>query len=205
MEHEANGDMGYEWLKTNSAGSGPYMLRAWKANDSIVLEEVEGYWGGDVALKRVFVRHVPESASRRLLVENGDADIARRLTPNDAEAIAANPELKLFEEQRGRIYYLGANQKHEALAKPEVVAGAQISHRLRRHGELDPEGPVRRPPGLFADRLPRRARGKALQARRREGEGASRPGRLPGRLRRRDLRPQRISLPSTSRSPSRTR
>src|SRR5687767_5762697 len=44
MEHEANGDMGYEWLKTNSAGSGPYMLRAWKANDSIVLEEVEGYW-----------------------------------------------------------------------------------------------------------------------------------------------------------------
>ena len=38
MEHEANGDMGYEWLKTNSAGSGPYMLRSWKAADSIVLE-----------------------------------------------------------------------------------------------------------------------------------------------------------------------
>ncbi len=121
MEHEASGDMGYEWLKTNSAGSGPYQLRGWKPNDSIVLEEVENYWGGDVALKRVFVRHVPESASRRLLVEQGDADIARRLSPNDAQAIAANAELKLFEEQRGRIYYLGANQKHEALAKPEVV------------------------------------------------------------------------------------
>ena len=115
MEHEANGDFGYEWLKTNSAGSGPYMLRAWKPNDSIVLEEVEGYWGGDVALKRVFVRHVPELASRRLLLEKGDIDIARRMSPNDAQAIAANPELKLFEEQRGRIFYLGANQKHEAL------------------------------------------------------------------------------------------
>ena len=27
MAHEANGDFGYEWLKTNSAGSGPYRLR----------------------------------------------------------------------------------------------------------------------------------------------------------------------------------
>ncbi len=64
---------------------------------------------------------MPELASRRLLLEQGDVDIGRRLSPNDAQAIAANPELKLFEEQRGRIYYLGANQKHEALDKLEVV------------------------------------------------------------------------------------
>jgi peptide/nickel transport system substrate-binding protein len=121
MEHEANGDMGYEWLKTNSAGSGPYMLRSWKAADSIVLDRVDGYWGGDVALKRVFVRHVPESATRRLQVEQGDADIARRLPPNDAEAIAANADLQLSDQPRGLVYYLGANQKYEPLAKPKVV------------------------------------------------------------------------------------
>jgi len=121
MAHEANGDMGYEWLKTNSAGSGPYMLRAWKANDSIVLEGVDGYWGGEVALKRVFVRHVPEPATRRLMVEQGDADVARRLPPNDAAAIAANPELQLFAEERGRIFYLAGNQKNEILAKPKVM------------------------------------------------------------------------------------
>ncbi|MGH6922410.1 MAG: ABC transporter substrate-binding protein [Propylenella sp.] len=121
MEHEANGDMGYEWLKTNSAGSGPYMLRSWKAADSILLERVDGYWGGDVALKRVFVRHVPEAATRRLQVEQGDADVARRLPPNDAEAIAANADLQLSDQPRGLIYYLGANQKHEVLSKPQVV------------------------------------------------------------------------------------
>jgi peptide/nickel transport system substrate-binding protein len=122
MEHEANGDMGYEWLKTHSAGSGAYELRSWEANDSIVLEaDDDGYWGDDVALQRVFVRHVPEAATRRLMVEQGDADIARRLPPNDAAAIGANPELQLFEEQRGRIFYLGANQKYEPLANPKVV------------------------------------------------------------------------------------
>lgn len=120
-EHESNGDFGYEWLKTNSAGSGPYMLRSWKAADSIVLERVDGYWGGDVALARVFVRHVPEAATRRLQVEQGDADIARRLPPNDAEAIAANAALQLSDQPRGLVYYLGANQKYEPLANPKVV------------------------------------------------------------------------------------
>src|SRR5918993_2802687 len=28
-EHEQDGDMGHGWLKTNSAGSGPFKLRAW--------------------------------------------------------------------------------------------------------------------------------------------------------------------------------
>jgi peptide/nickel transport system substrate-binding protein len=121
LEHEVDGDMGYEWLKTNSAGSGPYMLRSWKPADSIVLERVDGYWGGDVALSRVFVRHVPEPATRRLQLEQGDIDIARRLTPNDAEAIAGNSDLQLSDQPRGLVYYLGANQKHEALAKPKVV------------------------------------------------------------------------------------
>lgn len=121
MEHEQNGDMGYEWLKTNSAGSGPFQLRSWKPNDSIILEGVDGYWGGDVAMKRVFIRHVPEGATRRLLLEQGDVDAARRLPPNDAQAIAANPELKLLEEQRGRIFYLAGNQKNEILAKPQVM------------------------------------------------------------------------------------
>ena len=58
MAHEANGDLGYEWLKTHSAGSGPFMLRSWKPSDSIVLEAPEGdYWMGERAMKRVYVRH----------------------------------------------------------------------------------------------------------------------------------------------------
>ncbi len=35
MEHEANGDFGYEWLKTHYAGSGPFTIRDWRANRAI--------------------------------------------------------------------------------------------------------------------------------------------------------------------------
>ena len=122
MAHEANGDLGYEWLKTHSAGSGPFMLRSWKPSDSIVLEAPEGdYWMGERAMKRVYVRHVAEPSAQRLLLEKGDIDIARKLTPGDIEAVAKNPDISILEEQRGRIFYLAANQKNEALAKPQVM------------------------------------------------------------------------------------
>jgi hypothetical protein len=69
MAHEADGDLGYEWLKTNSAGSGPYRLRQYRPSDSYVLEAVPGNWRGDPPLARVFVRHVAEPATQRLLIE----------------------------------------------------------------------------------------------------------------------------------------
>jgi peptide/nickel transport system substrate-binding protein len=123
LSHEENGDMGYNWLKTHSAASGPFMLRAWKPNDSLVLEKPEGfdYFNGKVALRRVYVRHVPESSAQRLLLEKGDIDIARKLTPGDVEAVSKNADIKIKEEVRGRIFYVAGNQKVEALAKPKVM------------------------------------------------------------------------------------
>ncbi len=121
MAHEANGDFGYEWLKTNSAGSGAYKLRQYKPSDSYVLEAVPDGWRGAPPLARVFVRHVPEPATQRLLLENGDVDVARRLTPVDVAGIDGNPDVKVVDEQRGRIYYLALNQKVEPLNNPKVI------------------------------------------------------------------------------------
>ena len=121
MANETDGDMGYEWMKTHTAGSGPYMLRGWKPSDSLILEKPDDWWGGEVAMARVFVRHVPELATQRLLLERGDIDIARRLTPSDVEAVESNPDLKILEQLRGRIFYLALNQKVEELADPKVI------------------------------------------------------------------------------------
>jgi len=121
LSHEANGDLGYEWLKTNSAGSGAYRLRSYKPSDSYVLEAVPTGWRGAPPLARVFVRHVAEPATQRLLLENGDIDIARKLTPVDIAGIAGNPDIRVVDEQRGRIFYLALNQKVEPLNNPKVI------------------------------------------------------------------------------------
>jgi len=39
MSKEQNGDMGYAWLKTNYAGSGPMKIREWRANEIVTLEK----------------------------------------------------------------------------------------------------------------------------------------------------------------------
>ena len=121
MEHEQNGDFGYEWLKTNTAGSGAYRLRAWKPNENYVLEANGDYWRGAPAMKRVFVRHVPEPATQRLLLERGDVDIARKLTPVDIEGVRGNPDIAINDELRGRIMYVALNQTVEPLNDPRVI------------------------------------------------------------------------------------
>lgn len=119
--NEKDGDMGHEWLKTNSAGSGPFKLRAWKPNESVALDGNPDYWRGAPKFTRVITRHIPEPATQRLLLEKGDIDIARKLSPEDLAAVASNPEISITKSPKGSIWYLGLNQKNPNLAKPEVV------------------------------------------------------------------------------------
>ena len=51
----------------------------WAAGDSVVLQRFDGY-RLPLAMKRIVLRHVPEAASQRLLLENGDVDAARDLS-----------------------------------------------------------------------------------------------------------------------------
>jgi peptide/nickel transport system substrate-binding protein len=114
------GDMGYGWLKTNYAGSGPMKIREWRANEIVTLERNDNYHGPKSKLARVIYRHVKESATQRLLLEKGDADIARNLSPQDLEALAANKDVKTTATPKGTVYYISLNQKNPILAKPEV-------------------------------------------------------------------------------------
>ena len=120
MEHEVDGDYGNGWLKTNYAGSGPFIIRDWRASEVAVLERNPNYSGTPAPMARVIYRHIPESASQRLLLEKGDIDIARNLGPEEITALSANPDIAVQSATKGTLYYLGLNQKNEHLTKPEV-------------------------------------------------------------------------------------
>ena len=120
LSKEVAGDMGYAWLKTNYAGSGPMKLREWRANEVVALERNENYYGDKPPMARVIYRHIKESATQRLLLEKGDADIARNLSPQDLAALAGNKDIKMVSAPKGTVYYISLNQKNPNLAKPEV-------------------------------------------------------------------------------------
>lgn len=120
LSKEVNGDLGYAWLKTNYAGSGPLKLREWRANEIVALERNDNYYGEKSKLARVIYQHVKEAATQRLLLEKGDADIARNLLPQDLAALVSNKDIKITSTPKGTVYYLSLNQKNPILAKPEV-------------------------------------------------------------------------------------
>jgi peptide/nickel transport system substrate-binding protein len=117
--HAQGGDYGNEWLKTNEAGSGAYKLVKWTANDSIVLQRFDGY-RLPLAMKRIVLRHVPEASSQRLLIENGDIDVARDLSSDDLATLTRKGTIRVTSVPQATLMYLGLNQKNPNLAKPEV-------------------------------------------------------------------------------------
>jgi len=120
VQKDGVGDMGYAWLKTNYAGSGPLKIREWRANEIVALERNDNYWGAKSIAARVIYRHIKESATQRLLLEKGDIDIARNLTPQDLDALASNKDVKSTATPKGTVVYFSLNQKNPILAKPEV-------------------------------------------------------------------------------------
>ena len=120
MANEVDGDMGNTWLKTNSAGSGPYKLDSLKPNDSVTLSLNPNFSGEKPAMERVIVRHVTESASQRLLLERGDIDIARNLNPEDIVGATEAGGVKVEDELKGHLMYLALNGNHPVLSKPKV-------------------------------------------------------------------------------------
>jgi peptide/nickel transport system substrate-binding protein len=119
-DYKYDNDFGNGWLKTNYAGSGPYKLREWRANEVVVLEANENYYGEKAKLARVIYRHVKESATQRLMLEKGDIDVARNLEPNDLAGLSGNADITTTAAPKGTVYYISLNQKNENLAKPEV-------------------------------------------------------------------------------------
>ena len=84
---------------------------------------------------RVILRHVPEPSAQRLLLERGDVDIARDLTPDLIVALDGDEEIAIDSHPRGTLIYLAANQGHPVLGKPQVVQA--LRHAVDYHGMVD--------------------------------------------------------------------
>ena len=81
----------------------------------------DNYWGTPPGVERIFLQHMPESATQRLALEKGDIDIANKLGPDDIGAIAGNADIQVLEGISSTIYYFGLNVRNEALSNPKVV------------------------------------------------------------------------------------
>jgi peptide/nickel transport system substrate-binding protein len=120
MSHEKDGDFGNGWLKTNEAGSGPFSLKSYKPNDSLVLDANENYWDGAPKLKHVLIKNVTESATQQLLLQKGDVDIARNLLGDQLKVVKGDANIRTQSAPKATLWYMGLNTKNEYLGNKDA-------------------------------------------------------------------------------------
>lgn len=95
--HEVNGDLGQDWLREHTAGAGPYVLKEWTHGQRVVLERNPYYWrswSGNHVSKIIFLL-AKDPATSRMMLENGEVDIAYGIPASQMRELEQNPDLKV--------------------------------------------------------------------------------------------------------------
>jgi peptide/nickel transport system substrate-binding protein len=108
-DQEVDGDWGHVWAQTNTEGmgTGAYKIVQFEPGQQLVMERNESYWRGwdGDHFERIVLRVVTEAQTRRQLIEQGEADIADDMTPEDREALSQNPDVVVHLDTSTQVQY----------------------------------------------------------------------------------------------------
>ncbi len=121
LSHELDGDLGNDWLTRNTACYGPFRVHTWRAQDVLILERNEEWKRRENPIRRVVLRHIPETGTQRLMLEKGDIDLAANLDPSDLDAIEENPNTYLKRTPTFSTIYMAFNRDIPAFSDLRVI------------------------------------------------------------------------------------
>jgi len=125
MANEVDGDMGHDWLNQNSAGTGPFRLRTFRPGEVLMLDANPDYFAGAPAMEQILIRHVAEASTQRLLLESGDVDMAKNLTPDQVAGLEGNDAVRVETFPQAAVHWVSFNQNTESLTNPAIWEAAR--------------------------------------------------------------------------------
>ncbi|MGI9332423.1 MAG: ABC transporter substrate-binding protein [Gammaproteobacteria bacterium] len=108
-----------EWLKSNSAGFGPYHMEKHTPGQELILVRNPNFEPRP-AVGRVVIKIVPDSATRLALLKRGTVDYAMRLRQREYREVASDPNLKVAYHPGNFIPYFGPVQTNPIMANEKV-------------------------------------------------------------------------------------
>jgi peptide/nickel transport system substrate-binding protein len=110
------------WDKGNEAGTGPYMLEKYTADQEIVFKANPDWWGGwkDNQFKQVVVQLVGDAGTQRQLLESGAVDTINLVARDQVDALKANPDLTVYIGPSLNSYLMFFNTQKKPLDNEKV-------------------------------------------------------------------------------------
>ena len=118
VEANKGADDGQTWLRSNVAGSGPFAVRRAEAGNLYELERVANGWRGQGGgnLSGAIWKITRETATQRLMIQRGEAQIALDLTSEDMDTLRNRPGIVEVIEPEYRTFQIKMNTRHGPLA-----------------------------------------------------------------------------------------
>ncbi len=105
----------------NPVGTGPFMFKEWKRNESITLVKNPNYWKeGLPKLDTVIFKTIPDNSARYTALKAGQIDIMDGLNPDDVNGVESDSNLKLYKRTANNVGYLGFNTQKAPFDDPKV-------------------------------------------------------------------------------------
>lgn len=108
-------------------GSGPYVVKDWKRDDTMELARNESYWGKRPALATAALRVVPSASAAASALRAGDVDIVPSLAPEQVSSLREARGVRVAEAPTNRVAYLGLNLDTPALANADLRKAIDIA------------------------------------------------------------------------------
>ncbi|SFH64752.1 ABC transporter substrate-binding protein [Albimonas pacifica] len=89
-EEAATEDKAEPWFLANSAGSGPYMLKAYSPEAELRLGRNDAYHGEAPGFSEIVVTQISDAVSQAQALETGQVDIAMQIDPDTASSIRSD-------------------------------------------------------------------------------------------------------------------
>jgi len=124
-----------EDFKNNPVGTGPFKFVEWVKDDRIVLERNEDYWRRPAYLDRLILRVIPDATARFLALQSGEVDVIDFPSPEDLEAMEADPNIELIQQAGLNVGYIAMNNDREPF--DNVLVRRAVNHAINKQDIID--------------------------------------------------------------------
>jgi peptide/nickel transport system substrate-binding protein len=107
-DNQVNDDWAQDWLRDHMVGTGPFVLDSYSQSQQGAFSRNANYWGGwdGDHLDHLVVSYVKEPATERLLLEQGEIDVALFLPDDAVEDLDGTQGIVVTDVPSFNLYYI---------------------------------------------------------------------------------------------------